>query len=283
MNTHGLSRISRNHHRSGIISSPVAVIIATMTLRELILPQTGWLENPARGRVRWLAAVTVLGMAAYGFSVGYWRDPWMAVFVSIKLPLLIFLTLACNGLLNGLFGILLGGGFSFRESLMALLAASALAAVILGSLAPITFLMAWNAPPPDSPDAATAHAAYMVTHTFLIGFAGITANVHLHRLLLDRSPSPIAATATLLAWLAGNGVVGAQFAWILRPFFGTPTIEVQFLRENPMHGGFHIAVWHALERITGGHPIPALIALLGLLSIPVALAIRSHHQPQPTP
>lgn len=254
-----------------------------MTVRELILPQSGWLESPDQGRVRWLAIMTVLGMAAYGFSVGFWRDPLMAVYVSVKLPLLLILTLACNGLLNGLFGILLGGGLSFRESLMALLSASALAAVILGSLAPITFLMAWNAPAPDSPDAATAHAGYMVAHTFLIGFAGITANVHLHRLLLDRSPSPLAATATLLAWLAGNGVVGAQFAWILRPFFGTPAIEVQFLRDNPMQGGFHLAVWHSLDRISGGQPLPILFILLALLSIPVALAIQSHHKPKPQP
>ncbi len=254
-----------------------------MTVRELILPQSGWLESPDHGRVRWLATATALGMAAYGFSVGFWRDPMMALFVALKLPLLLFLTLACNGLLNGLLGTLLGGGFSFRESLLALLSASALAAVILGSLAPITFLMAWNAPPPDSPNAGMAHSAYLLAHTFLIGFAGITANVHLHRLLLDRSPSPTAATATLLAWLAGNGVVGAQFAWILRPFFGTPTMEVQFLRDNAMQGGFHLAVWHSLDSITGGHPLPALIILLALLSIPVAFAIQSHHQPKPQP
>lgn len=252
-----------------------------MTVRDLILPKSGWLETPDNGRVRWLAAATVLGMASYGFSVGFWRDPMMAVYVALKLPLLLFLTLACNGLLNGLLGILLGGGFSFRESLLALLSASALAAVILGSLAPITWLMAWNAPPPHSPGAGMAHSVYLLAHTFLIGFAGITANVHLHRLLLDRSPSPVAATATLLAWLAGNGIVGAQFAWILRPFFGTPTMEVQFLRDKPMQGGFHLAVWHSLDRATGGYPMPALLVILTLLSLPVLYAIRSHHQPKP--
>lgn len=251
-----------------------------MTVRELILPESGWLEAPGRGRVRWLIGITAAGMAAYGCSVGYWRDPWMALYVAVKLPLLIFLTLLCNGLLNGLLGILLGGGFSFRESLMALLASSAVAAVILGSLAPVTLLMAWNAPPPDSHGAGMAHSVYLVFHTFLIGFAGITANIHLHHLLLDRSPSPGAATATLLAWLAGNGFVGAQFAWILRPFFGTPSMKVQFLRDHPMRGGFHETVWHSLGKITGGYPLPALIVLLLLLSLPILLAIQSHHQPQ---
>lgn len=118
-----------------------------MNLRELIQPKTGWLEDSAPGRVRWLTGATFLGMAAYGASVGLWRDPLMAGYVAIKFPLLIALTLLCNGLLNGLLGTLLGGGFTFRESLMALLGSSALAAVILGSLAPVTILMALNAPP----------------------------------------------------------------------------------------------------------------------------------------
>lgn len=123
----------------------------------------------------------------------------------------------------------------------------------------------------------------MIAHTLLIGFTGITANIHLHRLLLDRSPSPAAATFTLLAWLAGNGLVGSQFAWILRPFFGTPSMEVQFLRDNPMQGGFHIGVWSSLGNLTGGNQLPALVMILAALAVPILLAVRSHHQPKDQP
>ena len=243
----------------------------------VILPDPGWLDRPDARRTLHVALTALSGLALYGFSVGFWRAPVMGLFVAIKMPLLILLTLLCNGLLNGLLGILLGTGLGFRQSLLALLSAFAVAGLILGSLSPVTFLMAWNAPPPDSPYAATAHASYLVAHVFLIGFAGIAANIHLHRLLAAKSPTRAAATATLLAWLGGNGFLGAQFSWILRPFFGSPALEIQFLRPEPLRGNFYQTVWNSLDHITEGNALPALSSMLLLLAIPIALAIQSQH------
>ncbi|MEO7099737.1 MAG: hypothetical protein ABI162_10280 [Luteolibacter sp.] len=254
-----------------------------MNLRQLIQPTPDWLDAPTPQRVAWVAVTAVAGLAVYGFSVGYWRDPLMGAYVAVKLPLLIFLTLACNGLLNGLLGLLLGTGLGFRQSLLALLTAFGLAALILGSLAPITFFLAWNAPSPHSPGAQNAHAAYLVTHTFLIGFAGITANLHLHRLLAVKAPTPAAATATLLAWLGGNGFLGAQFSWVLRPFFGMPDLKVEFLRAHPLHGNFYEAVWSSIDHITGGYGAPALFCILLLLIGPIARAIQLNHKTTPRP
>jgi hypothetical protein len=250
-----------------------------MKLRELIQPDDGWLDSPGTGRVVGVALAAIGGLAAYGFTVGFWRDPLMGGYVAVKMPLLVCLTLVCNGLLNGLLALLLGSGLGFRQSLLALLTSSAIAGVILGSLAPVTLLLAWNAPPPDSPQAQSSHAAYLVTHTFLIGFAGIAANVHLHRLLAVKAPTPAAANATLLAWLAGNGFLGAQFSWVLRPFFGSPNLEVQFLRPDPLRGNFYQTVWRSLESLTGGFALPVLTLALMAMAIPVFLAIQTKHQP----
>lgn len=262
-----------------MMPSQSGVSTYAMHLRHLIHLAPDWLDEPSARRVVVVAGATVLGLAAYGFTVGYWRSPVMGAYVAVKLPLLILLTLGCNGLLNGLLGILLGTGLGFRQSWLALLTSFSLAALILGSLSPITWLMAWNAPPPDSPGAGQAHAAYLVTHTFLIGFAGVTANLHLHRLLLANAPNRAAATATLLAWLGGNCFLGAQFSWILRPFFGSPSLEVAFLRPDPMRGNFYQAVWHALQAITGGHGRPVLVLMLLILLIPVFRAIRTNPKP----
>ena len=72
-----------------------------MNLRQLIQPDTNWLDTPSPRRVARVALTACAGLAAYGFTVGFWRDPMMGIYVAVKLPLLVALTLACNGLLNG--------------------------------------------------------------------------------------------------------------------------------------------------------------------------------------
>jgi hypothetical protein len=95
-----------------------------------------------------------------------------------------------------------------------------------------------------------------------------------------------AATATLLAWLGGNCFLGAQFSWILRPFFGSPSLEVAFLRPDPLRGNFYLAVWRSLQHITNDHALPALAVILLVLLVPVVRAIQAnhrHHHPNPNP
>jgi hypothetical protein len=223
-----------------------------------------------------VAALTVAGLAAYGVTVGWWRSPVMGAYVAVKMPLLIALTLGFNALLNGLFGMLLGSGLGVARSLFALLSSFAVAALVLGALAPVTWFLAWNAPAPDSPAAGRAHAVYLISHTFLIGYAGVVANVHLHRLLRVRSGSRRIAGVTLLAWLAGNAFLGAQFSWVLRPFFGSPGLEVAFLRPDPLRGNFYQTVWRSLVRASGGEVAPAAVILLlalGAAAAPVLAAL----------
>ena len=236
-------------------------------IRRLLQPQADLLDDPTPGKIARIAGLAALGLAAYGFTTGYWRSPLMGVYVALKMPLLVACTLCCNGMLNGLLGVLLGG-LGFRQSLLALLSAFAASALLLGSLAPVTLMLALNAPPPDSPQASSAHAGYLLFHVFLVAVAGIAGTLTLYRILRQRCPSPGVATITMLAWLAGNGFLGAQFSWILRPFFGSPRLEIALFRPDPMRGSFYEAVWRSLDKSTGGNAAFAIAGLvLGLAVI----------------
>jgi hypothetical protein len=226
----------------------------------------------------------LLGFAVYGFTVGFWRSPLMGVYVAVKMPLLIALTLGCNGMLNGLLGILLGSGLGFRQSLHALLSAFAISGLILGSVAPVTFFMAVNLPEPETAQAATAHSSYLLIHVFLIAVAGLAGVVRLRSLLESYTASRNIARSTLGAWIAGNALLGMQFSWILRPFFGSPGLEVAFLRENPMHGSFAEAVWNSLKRILGGMGFGAgiwAVAAVGVIAILFLLISNQYRKTKP--
>lgn len=244
-------------------------------IRNLIDPSPATLTSAHRSGITQAALVTTLGFAIYGFTVGYWRSPIMGLYVAFKMPLLIACTLGCNGMLNGLLGLLLGSNLGFRQSLHALLSAFAISALILGSIAPVTFFLAWNAPTPDSPEASSAHAANLLIHTTLIGIAGLIGVLRLGRLLQAHCQSPAIARSTVAAWVAGNAFLGAQFSWILRPFFGTPTLEVAFLRQNPMQGSFYEAVLRSLK-LSMSQASDGIVALAAVCLL-AALLLRNLH------
>ncbi len=203
----------------------------------------GWLgEKDVRSMLPLIVGI-VAGCGLYGFAIGLGRAPLMAVYVAVKMPLLIFFTLGVNGLINGMFGSLLGSGMSFRQTMQACLMSFALFALIVGSLAPVMIGMALDRPADGTPELAGWYRMFLLTNTVVIAFAGIIANHKLLRLIEAFSGSRPAAIRTLVAWLAGNLFVGAQLSYNLRPFFGNPDLPVQFLRPDPFDGTFYEAVW----------------------------------------
>ncbi len=211
---------------------------------------SAWLSGRSEPNRRGLCVLTIcLGVGLYGATIGLWHGPLMALYVGMKLPLIIFATLLTNALINGLLAQLLGGGLSFRQTTESLLMAFTVFALIVGSLSPVTVFLAWNAPPPDAPGAGAVHRQLLVTHTLLIAFAGIVAVRQLHGILHHFSGSRVAAWRTLLAWLAGNLFAGAQIGFLFRPIFGTPGLEIAFLRPDAFEGNFYESVWWAITHL----------------------------------
>jgi hypothetical protein len=208
-----------------------------------------WLVAPDLPTLVGYVTVTLVGTALYGFTLGIWRAPLQSLYTAIKFPLLIFLTCAGNAVLNGMLAQILGSGLSFKQTSLAILLSFAIAAMILGGFSPITLFIWYNAPSLESKNAILGHSVMLLAHVCAIAFAGVMANRRLLDLLRKISGRNGTARVVLFSWLAGNLFLGAQLAWNLRPFIGSPTLAVQFFRDDPLRGNFYEAVWRAFRHL----------------------------------
>ncbi len=207
----------------------------------------GWLERWHPQRFALHLTVIVLGAGLYGAAMGWWRDPQQALYVAIKFPLIILLTVAGNALINGMLAPLLGLNIPFRQSFSAILMSFTIAAAILGAFSPVMAFMVWNAPP-ISPQTiqGTTYNLIKLANVAVTAFAGTTGNVRLFQTLARLGGSRTVAWRVLLAWLAVNLFLGSQLSWILRPFIGAPNLPVEFYRETALHGNFYENVFHTV-------------------------------------
>jgi len=125
-------------------------------------------------------------------------------------------------------------------------------------VSPVALFLAASLPSHGSAETEISYNFLLVLHTSFIAYAGILGNYKLYALLSRLVPTKRLAVQTVLAWLAGNLFLGAQISYILRPFFGSPEIDIQFLRDNPMEGNFFEAFFSSLSRLTFRSDSPQL-------------------------
>ena len=237
-----------------------------------------WQQRTApRRAVLVCLTIIALGVGCYGFSVGVWRGLAMGSFVAVKLPLVIMLTLACNGLLNGLLSAVLGTGLGFRQTLQAMLLSYTVFALITGALAPVIVFLDWCAPSLRvvTEESRWWHNLMLVLHTLLIAYAGLLSHVKLLGLVITWAHDRRAAVKAFFAWTLGNLFVGAQMAWVLRPYFVSPGLEVAFLRPDPMRGNFYETVGMSIARLLGGLPIFVSAVFIAGIIMGALIAISS--------
>ena len=211
-----------------------------LLLRGKLKSLVAWTEQWSARRFWLHVGVILLGAGLYGAAMGCWRDPQQALYVAIKFPLIILLTMTGNALLNGMLAPLLGLNIPFRQSFSAILMSFTIAAAILGAFSPIIAFWIWNAP--NITSATTADGTYsfiLLAHVAVIALAGMTGNVRLFQLLGQLGGNRAVARRVLFAWLAGNLFLGSQLSWILRPFIGSPGLPVEFFRKTALHGNFY--------------------------------------------
>jgi hypothetical protein len=196
-------------------------------------------------------SVVLIGAGIFGAVMGSWRSPMQALYTGMKLPLVILLTTVGNGLLNGMLAALLGLNVTFRQSLVLVMMSFAITAAILGGFSSVAWFFILNTPP-LSGSTQLASPEYQLMQLMLasfIAFAGIVGNVHLLPLLTQWAKSARIARRVLLAWLAGNLLLGSQIAWILRPFIWDPTGPIRFIGREYLRGSFYETVFEAIRRL----------------------------------
>jgi hypothetical protein len=221
-----------------------------LLLRGEIEPIFAWCQTWVARRLLLHVAVIILGSGLYGAAMGWWRDPQQGIFVAVKFPLIILLVTLGNSLINGMLAPLLGLDIQFRQSFSVILMSFTITAACLGAFSPIMAFLVWNAPEMSSK--ASGNLGYdfiLLAHVTIIGLAGVAGNTRLFQLLLRLGGSRMIALRVMLAWLSGNLFLGSQLTWILRPFIGSPTLPVEFLRRNAFQGNFYEAVFHSLRQI----------------------------------
>ena len=234
----------------GAISEPLNPHEISTLLRGELATIAGWIEQSNVRRFALHVGVIILGTGLYGAAMGWWRDPQQALYVAIKFPLIILLTAMGNAFINGMLAPLLGLNIPFRQSFSAVLMSFTIAAAILGAFSPLIVFMVWNAP--DLASKSLSGLAYnfiLLAHVSVIAFAGMTGNVRLFQTLARLGGSRAVAFRVLVAWLAGNLFLGSQLSWILRPFIGSPTLPVEFIRKAAFQGNFFEAVLHSLQQM----------------------------------
>jgi len=189
-----------------------------------------WAERP----VWWLPAMVLAFAPIYGGMMGSFHLDsaerlWQVVFSAFKMPFLLFATsLLC---LPGFFVLntLLGLRDDFRESIQAILAGQAGLSVALASLSLLTRFWYFS---------TSSYRAALLFNTGMFTLATIAAQIVMFRyyrvLIRRRSRHRI----MLYAWLVLYAFVGIQMGWMLRPFVGTPSLQVSFFRAEPFSNAY---------------------------------------------
>jgi hypothetical protein len=202
----------------------------TALLVELLRHPADVVERCRRPELRASVARTALvvvavGGAIFGAALGSYRGGAQVPLAALKIPLATLATLAVCGPGFAAFAAAFGRRWSLPETLSLALAAGARSSLVLFALAPALWLT------------IDLHAGY---HAVRLAAAGAYAVAGLSGLflLLRGLGEARGRGGAALAFVALFLVVGAQTAWLLRPYLGDPRdAEVPLFAQGRREGG----------------------------------------------
>ena len=197
-------------------------------------------------KIRSMLITSFVALAAYGALLGCTHSLAQTISSAIKLPLLFLVTLAICVPVLYIFSTFFGSNQSFVSSLVLVLAAITVTALLLLSLGPITLFLVMT---------STYHyQLFKLLNVFLFGIAGMAGAATLYRGVrilskskLDNETQPHKTIFSL--WVAVYIFVGSQMAWTLRPFVGYPDSPFELFRQ--VGGNFYTNIFVSIGEILG--------------------------------
>lgn len=228
-----------------------------------------------------LGIIYGLCMGSYAVFKGSDGVNFLQVIASgVKVPLLLFLTFVVTFPSLYVFNALVGSRLSVGSILRLLIAGMAVMGALLASFGPIVAFFSAS---------TTSYAFMQLLNVAVFGIAGFLGLRYLlttlHRLTVASAPPPeipqpdtpvLAATPSAPAapigtpgaldttgeamgkevltvfrvWIVLFGLVGAQMAWVLRPFLGAPGVPFTWFRMK--ESNFFESVLHSLGNLFNG-------------------------------
>ena len=209
--------------------------------------QAGRVGLPAR---RLLLLGGALGLV-YGAGMGLYAatggrtHAWLHLVSSaVKLPLLFVLTLVVTFPSLYVFAALANSRLRARETLRLLVAAIGVMLGVLASFAPVTVFFTL------STDSYRFLLFLNVVFCTLAGLVGLGFLFRATNAVFPDEPGSAEggrARRIFRVWLVLFGVVGAQMAWILKPFVGNPHLPFEWVRNSRQSSFFEFV----LRSLTG--------------------------------
>ena len=182
-----------------------------------------------------LLAAAVLSSACFGAAVGSYTGRWQILMDAVKMPVYLLGTLALS---FGAMHLFAARELRARQTFAVALETVALTAVVLGALAPIVGLLSLSLPFSPGLRSPESQRGYRILILLLTGSVAAGGLAGVERL---RSRLPSARLAVI--WVVVYQAVGAQMAWLLKPWVSSTGLDDRFLplREN-LQGNFYESV-----------------------------------------
>ena len=183
-----------------------------------------------------LVAAAALSSACFGAAVGSYTGRWQIVTDAVKMPIYLLGTLAVSFAAMHFFA---ARERTARETFAAAIEAVALTAVVLGALSPIVWLLSVSLPFSPGLRAPDAQRGYKILILLLTGSVATAGMAGVARLHLRLRSARLTA-----AWVVIYQFVGAQMAWLLKPWVSHTGLDDRFLplRDN-LNGNFYESVY----------------------------------------